>query len=624
MTKNEKLKQLKECEISKIHLNPELFNFLIECQSLIKHYNLYVDEFLSEYRDEATLFHFENKFKKHVNLLIDNERYNENFQLYIDESISITESLINRYDRKFTKYSLTPYRFIANLKLSLSDENIDSCHFEKWIKAYVVRTKRIGISKSIAENELIKIFGLHDYRGKVKETFEDLYSTLHDEKYASNIFSSLSILYENSFKINFEKLFPRAGATNRILYQTLIHMAESIGSRTITYESYKNIALKCRGNVTHKTIKENLNKQANVGLIKIIVKNKVENEELKAKLKDLLKQNEITKDEYYLRLKRGIKREYLESIEIIENCSFVNLQKDIKTIFFKSELMNLKAIGKRGNEIFWIIYNSDKPKLSKKEIYQLFPNLKNKSDSVGRKLKQLVEYKFLRTFKEKSTTYFSANVNDFILNIDRAKILENEIAENNSKPFYDHEFEFHKNEFKDLIKVDKSLEDIHLEENLLKLVIENKEALILLRKAKRPLDCFEWERLLRKKYPELKDKYNDFIDKADILTIAGIVYLSANNNLILNIKLYNHLTKRKKNRTTRIPHQFLFDHFLEKQVWEYESDRNRREEFLRKQEIRYKMQNENLIDSINQEKLSEVNKALYTRELAPNEYERLL
>ncbi len=552
-----------------------IYNELLEQSNLdeisISENTVYIDSLMKDYNSRVEF----------LNL---NEKYNSNFQIYINDTITLTENLVNQYDRKTNKHALTPSRFKENLTSTESDKLIGSLHFSKWLRSYIVRSLRVNLSKEIIENELKRIFGNIIFLNKVQNLFEaDFLKVSKSLKKSKNtIHSQLSFLFQNSLLIDFEKLFPRAGSTARATYQALVHIAESNGKKTITGESFKTITLKCRTNVTDKTTKNILIKADQVGMIKLEIKNRIENEKAKIELTKQLKEGKLTVDDYTKKLKNELKQEFLESITLLDlkKSKFFTLKKKIETKFFKSELLNVKSLGKRGSELFWLIF--DRGSISKSDIYNSYPELKNKTDSLREKLNVLEKLDFVICEKK----IYRVNTQDFLLKIERAKELDivnakarayksNTIFNNAKQKLIDNAGELNN-------PILNSFDD----NNVKNLIHRNKKLLQYIGK--------KWKNGTTKQEIKTKAKMSTVdILISQLTTVTILIY--ENGRYKLNKELYDYHTK--KQRKIKIPHLHKFNHFLAKQVNQFEDDRTRYQAFIEslKEKDNDTEENENVI-----------------------------
>ncbi|TGN09970.1 hypothetical protein [Leptospira bandrabouensis] len=529
----------------------------------------YFNSLTLEVQDEHYTQFCYDKVIERINFLEDNKRYNENFNLYINECTSQTETLIRKYDHKRkVQYSLTPKRFISNIITQDPKKLLNPKHQINWIRAYIVRSIRSSIPLDLLKNELKKAISEEIY-GSILPTLEEEYLALeYNVAPESNSFLGyLSILHENSFLIDFEKLFGRSASSVRALYQALCLIAENNGSKTILFESFKNLSLKTKTKIGHATIKKLLILMNDKGVITVVFTNKEKNEELKTELALRLKKKEITLDEYNFELKKGIKPEYLESIVLKDNSHLVTLKNKVTTPFFKSELLNIKSLGKRGNELFWLI-QSNPNGMTMDQIYSLFPNLKNKTNSLRDKVNQLVFLRFLR----KENNRFIADTHDFILKIEKAKELDVSKAEKRKEKPSNYIFEKHKADM--MYRMGEHREEViqmFSDENIKKVILENKKQLKLLGRYKNGLTEKEF-------LSKINKKTTDYIYIDMLFTLGIIDYNPGTEKHSLNRELFK-IHTNNNNREVRIPHQNGFGHFLEKQVSDYERDRRMKEKY---------------------------------------------
>ncbi|TGN03615.1 hypothetical protein EHR07_17430 [Leptospira bandrabouensis] len=367
-----------------------------------------------------------DRYNDRLDLLIHNEDYNFNKNKIINDTKTLTESifafidctkqnpfrftpslfeykftqLIESEDYKFVKYNLTE-DFRKDEKLSYIVTDIENQIF-RLFKTYIYR----GIRANIGVTQMREEFKIHYLRAneflknsendaETEEYINDSYDKMFDSVYKScqgkidnakshSIGADLSIKLNNSFRINFERLFPRCGSTTRALYQTLCRMAESNGDSIIQYTSFKALALKCSTKIGHDTIKSLLHKLHDGKLIN-----------------------------YIWKTING--REFIESIQILDNSEFVTLQKTVDTKFFKSDLASIPSIGKRGNELFWIL-NDYENGLTKKEIFRMFPGVST-TTPITKKLNELLKLGFVSL----EGKIYKTDFNNFLLKLDDAK-----------------------------------------------------------------------------------------------------------------------------------------------------------------------------------------------------------
>ncbi|TGM95032.1 hypothetical protein EHR02_00065 [Leptospira levettii] len=521
-----------------------------------------------------------NQWNSRVELLELNETYNNNFQKFIDDHIEKTEKQIQKYDyRRKVQYTLTPSRF-DKLK-NLSDEK-----FHEWMQGYIIRGIRANLTFETLKSQLISKITLEKYE-EISSIFEETYlkkSNEIDDRKDSNL-SELSLNYKNSFHINFEKLFGRSSNSCRAIYQTLTHIADMNGKSLIQFESYKTLAIKSRTKIKHTTVKDNLIRLAEVGLIGLKIKNKEENEALRVELANLVAKKKIKIDEYTKRLKEEIKPEFLEEIITYDNSSFVTLEKKVETKFFKSELLNIKGLGKRGNEIFWIIY--DNGRMTKKELYSYYPTLENKTDSIREKVNLLIELEFVnlikkeikdpKTNRKKTITEYEANTHDIILKIEKAKELDNLKAKNRTKNYNEYFEKVKKERIERFGLMDDRVEKQFSNENISKTIYNYKKLLQTIGK--------NWKNGLTIEQIKAKFKTLDINVISQLSSLAILIYDKDLKSYKLNKELYDLHTK-KRSSNVRIPHQGDFSFFLEKQTEKYERDRARRLAYKNKEDIR--------------------------------------
>lgn len=460
-TKKEILTKLLESSIPTCFSDPIFTDVIKSDNKLSNLLSSYQSDFHPDANNDPFLLHIYYLITVRIKFLINNERYNENFNLYIQDEIKNTEESVNAYEpKKFHQHRLTPLRLVLKLKDSKVLDNLES--LKKWLSILIIRNLRNNLSKETQLHELIKIYGNEIFQEKISSLFDSLYEHYIKKLDSSMVDSNgakLSLVVENSSYIDFEKIFGRTASTCRSLYQGLCEMAEQQGKFLILFQSFRSVALKCKTKIDHKPIRSLLEKLHNKGLIYVTFKNKKENdlileylENLKnikkidaSNIKDIIyflknkeaisygreildnlkKENKINTAEYNYILNSKIKHEFLDSILINNNGIIEELPKlktKIVNPFFKSELHRVKALGKRGNEIFWLVFNNKK--MTKKEIYNSFPNIRNKTNSLGDKIDTLVS---LGLFNVDERSY-TVNTYDFILKIELGKELDQKLA----------------------------------------------------------------------------------------------------------------------------------------------------------------------------------------------------
>ncbi len=383
---------------------------------------------IKTYCEKQEIEILKQKYNDRLNLLIQNEDYNFNKFQIIKDTKQLTEYIFAYIDcTKQNQFRFSPGLFEYRVKqLTESDDylkikyNITENFKEdeelfrivtetekliyKLFKAYIYRGLRANTGEKFMKEDFKPLYlkasefikdneNDIDTENFIIDTYEKTFNSLYDSckskinnnlKSTESLRAKLSIRLNNSFHINFENLFPRSGTTTRAIYQTLCRIAESNSDSIIQYTSFKRIALKCSTKIGHDTVKAILHKLHDRKLINYI----------------------------YIIING---REFIQSIEVLDNFEFVTLENTVDTKFFKSDLASIPKIGKRGNEVFWIL-NDYEDGLTKREVFRLYPGVSS-TTPIAKKLNDLVELGFV-IFNGK---IYKTDFNNFLLKLDEAK-----------------------------------------------------------------------------------------------------------------------------------------------------------------------------------------------------------
>lgn len=376
---------LDDITIDDIQGNPEYESLIALNDDLNSRYKEYINA--NETGNEIIINECIRRFETLKQILVQNSNYNSNPLSLFTEQKRNKIKLMNEYVRK------QRYAIHSTIHDIVESENYISNDRSKFEFGYIAKavnlnkpvTVLIADSKNFAKNARMKDpeFILQAYE-KLEHNFE-----IND-----SVIGTINRLILQARRTNFSKYFGRSQNNCKLLYMHLLKLASDYLNFKLTTESTKTLAL--GSTISDRSIFYTLDKLIEKSFIEVIYT--------------------------YFKSKDGREFRFIESI-IINKDLITEIDENIQlshshTSFDFEELVFMSEIGKVGATIYQSLLRNGS--MSIKDIYKIFPNLKNVYCSVKPKVENLVKFRFI--IYDEKTKLFSINRKDIFLNLVKAKV----------------------------------------------------------------------------------------------------------------------------------------------------------------------------------------------------------
>lgn len=287
--------------------------------------------------------------------------------------------------------------YTANLTQEYS-KKLDHSSFEYgFIKSLLIRNLSIELIWTIIKYEFLEEARISD-RNYFDQLVEKVRSdiTKSDRVTGNKIYHKLTNFSADCQWIDYPYYFKGSASSVAKIFQALVERALKIASVNklnprnnfhLKFESLSQISLLT--GISLQTTARGLKKLEKMDFIKI--------RKINIEINNADSEPEI------------IELDFLGTIEINRNKKFRFLEPEAKPIYTPEllpELSKLKGVGHLGSILFTMLFESEYA-MDIKEIYKLFPSIKNRTTTIKPKLNLLVEYGFVE-FDQESKTYKSS------------------------------------------------------------------------------------------------------------------------------------------------------------------------------------------------------------------------
>ncbi|PJZ98857.1 hypothetical protein CH369_17995 [Leptospira levettii] len=334
------------------------------------------------------------KFELHKQILIENSYYNSTPLSFLTAQKQRKIQSMNNYVKS---KSMRRYFINSPILDKVEDPNYNSSDKSKFEYAYQSREIALGTPLAILQNRKFS----ENARMKDKEWIEQAHNKLEEDFVIdpNTTIGKFNRLILQARQTNFSTYYGKAQHSTKLVYMYLLTLASGRLDFVIRYESTKTISL--GSTVSCRNIYPTLDRMEARGWITVNYK------------------------ELDFKGNKERKAKYIESITIHEIETEIDPKIDLNnshTSFDFEELVFISEIGKNGATIYQSLLKNGEMTL--KEIYAIFPNLKNKTTSIKPRIQKMLDYKFI-LFDEETKTY-RVNPMDIQLNLINAKKLEHE------------------------------------------------------------------------------------------------------------------------------------------------------------------------------------------------------